>query len=133
KRTPCRINSQSAKLICCAVALDTRSVLLLACGFVPLTLQSLDVAWCGLKQQLLQCSALVQTALNFRDQVLRNVDRKAATLHTPIQHPTRVLCAGLASGAVGTDAWSAAQAKRAENCRQSAARLLLEPTHNIRR
>jgi hypothetical protein len=29
------------------------SVLLLACGFALRTLQGLDVAWCGLKQQLL--------------------------------------------------------------------------------
>jgi hypothetical protein len=47
---------------------------------VLLTLQRLDVAWCDLKQQPLQCSALVQTALEFRDQVLGNVGGKTALL-----------------------------------------------------
>src|ERR1700680_241565 len=131
RRTPCRINSQSAKLICRAAALDTRSALSCACGLALLTLQGLDVTWPGFKQQLLQCTTLVQAALDFRHQVLRDVNGKTPPLCSTVQDPTRVLFARLTGLTVRADARGAAQAERAENCGESLGRLSLEPAPDI--
>src|SRR6476620_1367678 len=77
-------------------------------GFVLLTLQRLDVTGSRLEQQLLQCTTLLQTALDFRHEVLGDVNGETAPLCSAIQDPTRVLFTGLACMTVRTDARSAA-------------------------
>src|SRR5262249_60604592 len=79
-----------------------------ACRLTLLTLQRLDVTRPGFKQQLLQYTTLVQAALDFRHQVLGDVNRKAPPLRPTIQHPTRVLFTRLAGSTVRTDARGAA-------------------------
>src|SRR5262249_18426656 len=102
---PCRRSRHPSSLSC-------------VCRLVFLTLQGLDVTWPGFKQQLLQCTTLLQTALNFRHQVLGDVQGKTAPFRTPVQHPTRVLFARQTGFTVRTDAWSAAQAQRARELRE---------------
>src|SRR5262245_63710882 len=109
------------------------SVLLLARGLVLLTLQGFHVAWRSLKQQLLQCTTLLQTALHFRHQVFGNVNGESAALRPAVQHPARVLFARPTRLTARTDTWGAPQTKRAENCRKRACRLALEPAPDISR
>jgi hypothetical protein len=116
---PCRRSRHPSALSCTS-------------GFVLLTLQGLDVTGSGLKQQLLQCTTLLQTVLDFRHEVLGDVNGKTAPLRLAVQDPTRVLFTGLAWLTVRTDARSAAQAERAENCKSSG-RLALEPAPDISR
>src|SRR5262252_3228070 len=99
----------------------------------PLALQSLHVSRCGLVQQFLKGAPVVQTAPNFRHQFFWNVNRKAASLATTVQHVTRVLFTRSASLAILPYARAPTQAQRAENGWPSARRPIRQPARYIRR
>ena len=91
-----------------------------------------DEARRRLMQQFLNRTTTFQAATHFRHQVLlRHVYRDALALQPSIQHPTRMLLAGLASRAVLADAGAPPQAQRTEKRRPSASRLRSQPAHNI--
>src|SRR5262249_55216313 len=121
RRTPCRINSQSAKLICRAAALDTRQLSGVITDFPShASRRSRNAA----RPQTLipECTTLLQAAPDFRHQVLGHVNGKTAPPRSAVQDPTRVLFAGLTCLAVRADARSTTQTERAENCRKSVGR-----------
>jgi hypothetical protein len=78
--------------------------------FGALSLQRLDVARCRLVQQILQSAPVVQTALNLRNKLLRNVNRNATSLRAIVQHIALMLFAGQTSRAVRANAPTAPQA-----------------------
>ena len=119
RRMPCRINSQSAKLICRATALDTSQLALScsSCAFARSLLQCLDIAQSSLLQQVLQGAPIVQTAADLGHKVFRNVNRNASPLQSPIQNVARMLFARQAGRAILAHARAATKAQRTKNRR----------------
>src|SRR5260370_20891243 len=60
------------------------SVLLFFRRLVSFSLQSFDIAWCGLDEQFLQGPPLVQKTARHSDQCSRNVPAKTAPRQPPI-------------------------------------------------
>src|SRR6266404_7885537 len=97
----------------------------------PLALQSLDVAWRRLVQQLLNSAPIVQAAAYLRHKLLRHVHRKTPPLQAAIQNIARMSLARLARRAALANAGTAPQAQRTENRRPCFRRLTRKPAHNI--
>ena len=68
--------------------------------FGALSLQRLDIAQCRLVLQILQSASVVQTALNLRNKLLRNVNRNATSLRAIVQHIALMLFARQTSRAI---------------------------------
>jgi hypothetical protein len=109
-----------------------RSALVVLRRSGALALQRLDIAWCGLVQQILQSAPVIQTALHLRHKLFRYVYRNATPLRTPVQHITLMLLARLTSRAGLADAPRASQAQRTKNCRPKRSRFTLQPANDIR-
>src|SRR5260370_5262238 len=109
------------------------SVLLFFRRLVSFSLQSFDIAWCGLEEQFLQCPPVVQTTAHLGDQFFRNVHGKTAPLQPPIEDVAGVLLSGLTSAAVFANARASAQAKRAQYGWTLVKRFALKPRHTIGR
>jgi len=82
-------------------------------------------------EQVLQCAAVLQTTLHFRNQGFGHIERIAVLLDMTGKDPTGMLFSTLTSAAVFANATSAAQAERAESGGPEVGRLRLEPTLDI--
>jgi len=103
--------------------------LLNLCG--PLMLESFGISNSGLIQQFLKNTAVVEAKPYLWDQLLWDVNRKAASFDADVKDMTGVLFARAAGCAVFAHAGTSPQAQRAERGRPQPGGLFLEPFLDI--
>ena len=103
--------------------------LLNLCG--PLMLEGFGISKSGLMQQLLKNTAVVEAKPYLWDQLLWDVNRKAASFDADVKDMTGVLFARAAGCAVFAHARTSSQAQRAERGRPQPSGLFLEPLLDI--
>ena len=103
--------------------------LLNLCG--PLMLEGFGISKSGLMQQLLKNTAVVEAKPYLWDQLLWDVNRKAASFDADIKDMTGVLFARTAGCAVFAHAGTSPQAQRAQRCGPQPCGLFLEPLLDI--
>ena len=94
-------------------------------------LQGFGVSQRCLVEQVLQCTAIVETTAHLRHELVGNVNGKTAALDSAVKNMARVLFACEASFAVLADASSAAKTERSQSGWPKARSLFLVPKCNI--
>jgi hypothetical protein len=94
-------------------------------------LQSLHVAYRRLVKQILNCAPVIQAPPYLRDEFIRNVNSKTATLNPSIEHMAEVLLTGKAGFAVLSNTARTAKTQGSEGRRPKAGKLFLKPIRNI--
>lgn len=97
----------------------------------PLMLEGFGISKSGLMQQLLKNTAVVEAKLYLWDQLLWDVNRKAASFAADVKDMTGVLFARAAGCAVFAHAGTAPQAQRPQRGRPQPSGLFLEPLLDI--
>jgi hypothetical protein len=93
--------------------------------------QSLYVAQSRGVEQFLECSAIFQATLNFRDPRFGYIDGEAFALEMTGQDPAGMFFTTRASAATFTNAAAAAQTERAKSSRPEGGGMGLKPTLDI--
>ena len=97
----------------------------------PLMLEGFGISKSGLMQQFLKNTAVVEAKPYLWDQLLWDVNRKAAPFDADVKDMTGVLFARAAGCAVFAHAGTSPQAQRAERGRPQPGGLFLEPLLDI--
>jgi hypothetical protein len=93
----------------------------------------LDIARCGLVEQLLESTPVIQAATYFGHKFLGNVNGEPSLLQPPVEDVTGMLFTGRTSRAVRSNATRASQAEGAQQGGLEVFGLILKPVPNIGR
>jgi hypothetical protein len=93
----------------------------------------LDIARCGLVEQFLQSTPVIQAATHFRHEFFGNIHGEPSFSQPAVQDVTGMLLAGRTSGAVRSNATRASQAEGAQQSGLNIFGLILKPVPDIGR